>query len=390
MNPAAFDAALAAAAGAHPEASDLLFVPGKPPQAGIHGELHDLAFGPFTGALAPEETVAVAAALLAGRPAARETLERTGSCDLAHALPGGARFRVNVFVARERTGIALRILPGEPPTLERLGLPAALGAIPALENGLVLVAGATGTGKSTTLAALVERVNATRAVHVVTLEDPVEYVHAHRRATVSQRELGTDFPSFAEGLRAALRQAPRVILVGELRDPASVEVGLKAAETGHLVLATLHTVDAGQTVGRLTGMFPPEERPLVRSRLAQVLRFVVAQRLLPREGGGRVAALEVMGTSLRVRELILDGEGPERTFAQAIADARHLGWQSFDQHVVDLFSRREISAETALAWCSDRGAVAKEVDRIRNARGEDTSGLGNLEMAAPPRPPGRR
>jgi twitching motility protein PilT len=384
---AALDQALAALLGEHPGASDILFSPGRPPQVEVNGELRDAAAGPLSAA----QTREIAAGLLDGRPALRETLRLAGSCDTSYALAGLARFRVNVFSTGGQLAIVLRILADEPPALEALGLPPVLAEIPRLANGLVLVTGATGTGKTTTLAAIVDRINATRPVHIVTLEDPVEYVHRHRRATVSQRELGSDFPTFADGLRAALRQAPKVILIGELRDPASVEIGLKAAETGHLVLATLHTLSAGQTVNRVGGMFAAEERPLVRSRLAQVHRFIVGQRLLPKVGGGRVPAVEAMGTSLRVRELIVNGETPDRTFEQVIADAHHQGWQTFDQHIVALFAAGAITQETAETWCSDRGTVTKELDRIRNARGEDTSGLGQLEMDAPaPLPPGRR
>ncbi|MEM7264279.1 MAG: type IV pilus twitching motility protein PilT, partial [Planctomycetota bacterium] len=251
---------------------------------------------------------------------------------------------------------------------------------PKLVNGLVLVTGATGSGKSTTLAALIDRINETRAVHVVTLEDPVEFVHRHQLATVNQRELGSDFFEFADGLRAALRQAPKVILVGEMRDRETLEIGLKAAETGHLVLSTLHTVDAGQTISRITGMFQERERDLIRSRLSEVLRYVVGQRLLPREDGGRVAALEIMGSSLRSRELIQNGETLEKTFYQVIADTRPHGWQTFDQHILDLYEQRIVSEEVAKTYASDRSIMNREIDRVRHSRGEDTSGLGELEM----------
>jgi len=280
----------------------------------------------------------------------------------------------------------LRVLPSGIPTLADLHLPAALEGLAALHDGLALVTGATGSGKSTTLAALIGLINATRPVHVVTLEDPVEFEHPQRRATVNQRELGADFPTFAAGLRAALRQAPKVIMVGEVRDAETVEIGLKAAETGHLVLATLHTIDAGQTVGRLAGIFPPSEQRLVRSRLAEVLRFVVAQRLLPREGGGRVAAIEIMGQSLRVRDLIREGEGGDATFHQAIAEGRSQGWQSFDQHIVELFERGLVGAGAALAYASDRTEVSRGIDRVLSRRGEETSTLGALQMERGPGP----
>jgi twitching motility protein PilT len=272
------------------------------------------------------------------------------------------------------------------PTLATLGLPAQLESLAALRDGLVLVAGATGSGKSTTLAAVLGLINAARPVHIVTLEDPVEYVHEPRRATLSQRELGSDFADFATGLRSALRQAPQVILVGELRDAETAGIGLKAAETGHLVFATVHGVDAGQALGRLAGMFEAHERRLARSRLADVLRFVVGQRLLPRAAGGRVAAVEIMGQSLRVAELVRSGESTNATFRQAIAEGTAYGWQSFDQHLVALFERGVIARETALGYASETAEVSRGLDRVRAARGEETSTLGPLRMA---REPGR-
>ncbi|MHB8837244.1 MAG: type IV pilus twitching motility protein PilT [Candidatus Methylomirabilia bacterium] len=363
---------------AFPGASDLNFTPGRRPQAEIDGELREIAGE--GGVLTPASTAAMAEVLLGDSRAHREALAASGSCDLSWGLPSGTRLRVNVFLARGAKAIVLRVLPSGIPTLADLGLPAALEAIAGLNDGLVLVTGATGSGKSTTLAAVIGLINATRPVHIVTLEDPVEYAHPQRRATVNQRELGADFSTFAAGLRAALRQAPKVIMVGELRDAETIEIGLKASETGHLVLATLHTIDAGQAIGRLAGMFGPTEQRQVRSRLAEVLRLVVAQRLLPRAGGGRVAAVEIMGQSLRVRDLIREGEGSDATFRQAIAEGRSQGWQSFDQHIVGLFERGLVGTEAALAHASDRAEVARGLDRVRSSRGEETSSLGALEM----------
>ncbi len=381
MTRTELDAAFAAALKAHPGASDFNFTVQKAPQIEVNGDLKALELGSFTGPLSPEETQVIARAMTGGHAAVTESLEKTGSCDCAYALPDGTRFRVNVFISRGHHSIVLRVLASDVPSLESLKLPAILDEIPKLRNGMVLVAGATGSGKSTTLAAIIDRINATRPVHIVTLEDPVEYAHPHKLGTVNQREMGTDFQRFSDGLRAALRQAPKVILVGEMRDPETMEIGIKAAETGHLVLSTLHTIDAGQTINRITGMFSIEERQLLRSRLAQVLRFVIGQRLLPREGGGRVPALEVMGSSLRTRELIQNGETQEKTFYQVIADAKPHGWQTFDQHLLELYAAKTISMEVARTYCSDPSVVAKEVDRLRAARGEDTSGIGQLEMA---------
>jgi twitching motility protein PilT len=360
-----------------PAASDLNLTPGRRPQAEVDGVLVECA---SDAVLVPAATAALAAALVGDSGPLAETLAATGSCDLAWALPSGIRLRVNVFRARGALSVVLRVLPAAVPTIGGLGLPASLEQLAALRDGLALVAGATGSGKTTTLAAIVGLINATRAVHVVTLEDPVEYAHEPGRATINQRELGADFPDFPLGLRAALRQAPKVIVIGELRDAASVEIGLKAAETGHLVLATLHGIDAGGAIGRLAGMFGLDEQRLVRNRLAEVLRFVVCQRLLPRAGGGRVAAVEILGQSLRVRDLIRGGEGAETTFHQAIADGSAYGWQSFDRHLVELFERGLISGEAALAHASDLAEVSHGVDRVHAARGEETSTLGTLQM----------
>jgi twitching motility protein PilT len=379
-----FDRFLEGLLRAFPGASDLNLTPGRRPQAEVDGEMREA--GGAAAPLAPADCEAMAALLLGAERAHGEALAATGACDLSWSLASGVRLRVNVFRARGGTSIVLRVLHAEIPTLEQLRLPARLEGLAALHDGLVLVTGATGSGKSTTVAALLGLINATRRVHVVTLEDPVEFVHPQGLATINQRELGTDFPTFAAGLRSALRQAPKVIRVGELRDAESVEIALKAAETGHLVIATLHTVDAGLAVGRIAGLFGPAEQRLVRNRLAEVLRFVVAQRLLPRAGGGRVAAVELLGQSLRVRELIREGEGAEATFHQAIAEGHPYGWQTFDRHIVALFESGLVTAETALAAASELAEVQRGIDRVRAARGEETSTLGQLQMERGPEP----
>jgi twitching motility protein PilT len=348
----------------------------------MDGELCSVPFRGREDVLTPEDTRAIVDALLSSRPHLKTAFEADGAADCALSMPGGDRFRVNVFSARGNCSVVLRALPSEIPTAEALGLPPTISEISKLKNGLALVVGSTGSGKSTTLAAVIDAVNCNRKVHVVTLEDPVEFVHPHKLATVNQRELGLDFQVFAHGLKAALRQAPKVILVGEIRDRETMEIALKAAETGHLMLSTLHTIDAGQTVGRIVGMFEEKERELVRARLAETLRFVVAQRLLPREGGGRVAALEIMGTSLRIRELITQGETPDKTFRQVIAEARPRGWQTFDQHICEHFSSGLVSTEVAMSCASDPSFVRQELDRIRATRGDElTSEFANLEMA---------
>jgi twitching motility protein PilT len=247
-------------------------------------------------------------------------------------------------------------------------------------NGLILVVGATGSGKSTTLAAILDVVNDTKPVHVVTLEDPVEFVHPHKKATFNQRELGTDFDAFANGLRAALRQAPKIILVGEMRDRETLEIGLSAAETGHLVLSTLHTIDAGQTVNRILGMFDKDEERMIRMRLADSLRWVVAQRLLPKVGGGRVAAFEIMSTNIRIEDIILNGESEGKTFYEVILDSESLGMQTFDTHILRLFKEGLITEETALSYASKRSVVARGLDTIKATKGERTSDIEGLSL----------
>jgi twitching motility protein PilT len=247
-------------------------------------------------------------------------------------------------------------------------------------NGIIIVTGATGSGKSTSLAALLDKINDEKPVHVVTLEDPIEYVHPHKRATFNQRELGNDFDSFSSGLRAALRQAPKVILVGEMRDRETMEIGMRAAETGHLVLSTLHTVDAGSSVNRLIGMFDKEEEAQIRNRLIDTVRWIISQRLLPKVGGGRVAAFEVLGMNLRVRELMLHGEDEEKNFYDVIADSKPLGMQTFDQHILELYEQGVITEETALSYCTRKTAVNRGLDRIKAARGESTTGITGLSM----------
>ena len=248
------------------------------------------------------------------------------------------------------------------------------------KNGIVLVTGSTGSGKSTSLAAVLNEINDTKSVHVVTLEDPVEFQHPHKKATFNQREMGTDFDAFASGLRAALRQAPKVILVGEMRDRETVEIGLSAAETGHLVLSTLHTVDAGQTINRILGMFNTEEENQVRIRLADTVRWIICQRLLPREGGGRVAAFEIMGNNLRVKDTILNGEADGRTFYDIIGSGGAFGWTTFDSHIVGLYEQELISEETAMSYASQKGIVGRGLDSVKSKRGEATTDIEDLAV----------
>lgn len=347
----------------------------------VYGRLQTAELNPPVPALTPEDTGTLALGFLGDNRELHETLKRTGSCDCAYSLPSGDRFRVNIFNARGHLSVVMRALAGKVPDLYSLRLPPAIGEISNLRDGLVLVTGSTGSGKSTTLAAVIDAINNIRPVHIVTLEDPVEFVHQHKKGTVNQRELGTDFHCFADGLKAALRQAPKVILVGEMRDRETVEIAIKAAETGHLVLSTLHTIDAGQTINRITDMFNLEERQLLRSRLAEVLRYVVGQRLLPRESGGRVPALEIMVSTMRIQELIQCGEDGEKTFYNIIADGAANGMQTFDQHILKLYEDGVVSENTARGFCTDDPTMGQAIDRIRAGRGEETSDIGELEMA---------
>ncbi|MBW1770537.1 MAG: PilT/PilU family type 4a pilus ATPase, partial [Deltaproteobacteria bacterium] len=303
-----------------------------------------------------------------------------GSCDLSYELPGKARFRVNVFSQRGNYSVAFRKLEPKIPTIKELDLPEAFFELAEEKNGIVVVTGATGSGKSTSLAGVLNAINETKAVHIITLEDPVEFQHPHKMATFNQRELGADFDTFANGLRAALRQAPKVILVGEMRDRETVEIGLTAAETGHLVLTTLHTVDAGHTVNRMLGMFSTEEENQIRIRLADTVRWIVCQRLLPKVGGGRVATFEIMKTNLRVKDAILRGESEGKTFYEIVEAGTAFGMTTFDQHIVGLYERGLITEETALAYSSQRGVVGRGIDKVKAMRGEKTTDIEQLEV----------
>src|SRR6266850_4067655 len=297
-----------------PEVSDLVFTVEKPLQVESFGELKPVPCEPAIEKLTPFQTEMVALNLMGDNQWHISDLLRRGSCDTAYTLSDKARFRISIFSQRGNYSIVLRKLNTVIPTLEGLDFPEIIKRLPMEKTGLVLVTGATGSGKSTTLAAVLDEINQTKPVHVVTLEDPVEFVHTHAKATFNQRELGSDFDTFANGLRAALRQAPKVILVGEMRDRDTVKIALSAAETGHLVLSTLHTIDAGDTINRILGMFEPEEQEQVRLRLADTLRWVVSQRLVPKIGGGRLPLLEIMGANLRTKETIVQGEGEGKSF----------------------------------------------------------------------------
>ena len=363
-----------------PEVSDLLFTVDKPPQVESFGDLKPVTLDPLIEQLTPFQTEMVALNLIGENQWLIEDLLRRGSCDGSYSLSDKARFRVNIFSQRGNYSIVCRKLNTAVPTLEGLNFPDIFKQIPREKTGLVLVTGATGSGKSTTLAAVLNEINRNKAVHIITLEDPVEYVHPHLKATFNQRELGLDFDTFSSGLRAALRQAPKVVLVGEMRDRETVSIALSAAETGHLVLSTLHTIDAGQTVNRILGMFDPEEQEQIRIRLADTLRWVVSQRLAPRIGGGRHALLEIMGANLRTQETIRLGESEGKTFYEIVEASYTFGWRTFDAACLEAYEQGKITEETALLFCTKRGPVTRGIDNLKKARGEDTSNVSGLRM----------
>jgi twitching motility protein PilT len=364
----------------HREVSDLNFTVGKPMQVESAGELIPIDFKPNFKALTPFQTEVIALNLINQDRRLTNALLTIGSCDMSYSLPGKARFRVNIFSQGANISIVLRKLESKIPTIEERELPKTMFQIAKEINGIVFVTGATGSGKTTTLAAILDEINENKSVHIITLEDPVEYQHPHKKSTFNQREVGMDFDTYAHGLRAALRQAPKVILVGEMRDRETIEIGLRAGETGHLVLTTLHTVDAGSTVNRILGMFSTEDAEQIRIRLADTMRWVVSQRLLPQVGGGRVATFEILGTNLRVKDLVLHGESEGKTFYEIMEASNAFGMITFDQHIIGLFEQGLITQETAMGYCSHKGVVGRGIDSIKSARGEATTDIGNLEI----------
>ena len=364
----------------HKDVSDLNITVDKPLQVESSGQLVPVGVEPAVDQLTPFQTEMLALNLVAGSRRLTEDLLKTGSCDSSYSLIGKARFRVNIFSQRGNYSVVLRKLTTKIPTLADLKLPEIFHEAAKEKTGLILVTGATGSGKSTTLAALLNEINESKSIHVITLEDPVEFVHPQKKGTFNQREMGTDFDTFASGLRAALRQAPKVILVGEMRDRETVEIGLSAAETGHLVVSTLHTIDAGQTINRILGMFDQEEQKQIRVRLADTVRWVISQRLAPRVGGGRAALLEIMGSNLRIKDSIIMGEGEGRSFYEIIEASYPFGWRTFDQACLDAYEQEVITEESAMLYCSKRGPVTRGIDNIKKKRGEETSDITQLQM----------
>ena len=342
--------------------SDLFFTPGKPPLVEISGKLTPAG---TTRVLSIEDTRRIASDLVGQNQHAIDNLKQLGSCDVSYSLPGAHRFRVNIFMQRRSCAIVMRVIPGTVPDFDALNLPVELKKIVGLRNGIVLVTGPTGSGKSSTLAAIIDRINKEQSYHVLTIEDPIEFLHLHKNCVVHQRELHSDTPSFALALRAALRQAPKVILVGEMRDKETIEIALEAAETGHLVLSTLHTIDASKTVERIVGVFPMSEQHTLRNRLAKSFRYIVSQRLVPRkDGAGRVAVIEILKSTLRTREYVEKGETDGKTLLDAMRVGEQEGMQHFDGNIERLIREGVIDLETGLAYATNPGNLQLELSDL--------------------------
>jgi len=340
---------------AAPKTSDLIFSPGRAPQVELHGQLMQLKIK-GVGVLSAEDTARIAADLIGRNTLAVEKLKEEGSCDISYSVAKLSRFRVNIFTQRSSCAIVMRVIPSSVPDFKSLHLPAQLSDAAQVRPGIVLVTGPTGSGKSSTLAAFVNQINEEKACHVITIEDPIEFLHSHKRATIHQRELYSDTPSFALALRAALRQAPKLILVGEMRDKETIEVALEAAETGHMVYSTLHTIDASKTIERIVGVFPSSDQPAIRGRLAKSFRYIISQRLIPKpDGAGRVAVFEILKSTLRTREYVQKGESEGKSLLDAMRDAAGEGMQCFDVEIEKLIRSKVLDIDTGMAYATNEG-----------------------------------
>ncbi|HEX5885434.1 MAG TPA: PilT/PilU family type 4a pilus ATPase [Pyrinomonadaceae bacterium] len=365
--PLNFIAVLREMLRASSKVSDLIFSPGRPPQIELAGKLVPVRVAGLEK-LTPAHTAGIAKLIIGNQQAALESLEKTGSADLSFSVPGDARFRVNIFKQRGTHAIIMRVIPMRPPKFSDFNLPEQLKEIVDIKNGIVLVTGPTGSGKSSTLAAVIDLINETHYYHIVTIEDPIEFLHTHKNSTIHQRELHSDTPSFSIALRAALRQAPKVILVGEMRDRETIEVALEAAETGHLVLSTLHTIDASKTVDRIIGVFPKNEEKVIRTRIAQSFRFIVSQRLIPlSDGKGRVAAIEILKSTMRTREYIEKGESEGKSLIDAMEQGDQDGMQTFDTVLENLIRDGVVSIEGALPYATNQNNLLLKIADLRGA-----------------------
>jgi twitching motility protein PilT len=382
MRKGEIDDLLSSMLESHENVSDLNITVERPLQVETSGELVGVPVDPAIDSLTPFQTEVFALNLINNDRRLCEFLVKQGSCDSSYFLPGKARFRVNIFSQRGNISVVLRKLETKIPTVEELQLPGAFKKMPGEKNGLILITGATGSGKTTSLAALLNEINSTKSVHIVTLEDPVEYVHPNRKATFNQRELGLDYDAFASGLRAALRQAPKIILVGEMRDRETTELAIKASETGHLVLSTLHTVNAGQAISRIVGMFDQEEEKQIRQRLADTIRWIVGQRLVPKVGGGRWAVHDILANTIRSNELILNGEADGKTFYDIQEVGEPFGMTTFDQSLLRSYEHGIIAEDTAVAYATRKAIVQRGIDTIKQKRGEKTTEIEGLRLDA--------
>jgi twitching motility protein PilT len=351
--------------------SDLIFSPGRAPQVELNGKLMAV---PGLPTLGPDDTRRIALDLMGKNQQASKSLQDLGSADLSYSLAGGSRFRVNIFSQRGSYAIVMRVIPHSVPTFEMLNLPKQLGEITGLINGIVLVTGPTGSGKSSTLAAIINKINVEKSLHIVTIEDTIEFLHTHNGCTIHQRELHSDTPSFSLALRAALRQAPKVILVGEMRDRETIEIAMEAAETGHLVMSTLHTTDASKTIERIIGTFPIAEQHVIRQRLSKSFRYIISQRLLPRKDkGGRVAAIEILKSTMRTREYVEKGEHEGKSLLDAMRDGDLDGMQCFDDVIEKLIRDGVVDMETGLAYSTNAGNLTLSLtDLIEQKRSEES------------------
>lgn len=381
--PSIISAMLRAAKGT----SDLIFSPGRAPQIEVNGQLVQLKI-PGVGTLTPEDTARIAADLIGRNAQAVAKLKEQGSCDISYSLPKLSRFRVNVFTQRGSCAIVMRVIPSNVPDFAALNLPSQLADCCGLRNGIVLVTGPTGSGKSSTLAAILNKINEEKAYHIITIEDPIEFLHSHKHSTIHQRELHSDTPSFALALRAALRQAPKVILVGEMRDKETIEVALEAAETGHLVFSTLHTIDASKTIERIIGVFALGEQNAIRNRLGKAFRYVISQRLIPRQDGtGRVAAFEILKSTVRTREYVERGETEGKSLLDAIRDGSTEGMQCFDEEIEKLIRSKVIDVATGLSYATNAGNLRLLLaDFLEDAERSAARSSGSVRRDASPAP----
>jgi twitching motility protein PilT len=370
--------------------SDLIFSPGRPPQIELAGKLQPVRI-PGLEKLTPAHTASISKLMIANQDAALESLEKNGSADLSFSAPGEARFRVNIFKQRGTHAIVMRVIPGRPPSFSDFNLPEQLKDIAEIKNGIVLVTGPTGSGKSSTLAAIIDLINQLKYYHIVTIEDPIEFLHPHKNSTIHQRELHSDTPNFAIALRAALRQAPKVILVGEMRDRETIEVALEAAETGHLVLSTLHTIDASKTIDRIIGVFPKNEERVIRTRIAQSFRFIISQRLIPSaDGSGRVAAIEILKSTMRTREYLEKGESEGKSLIDAMEQGELEGMQTFDSVIERMVRSGVLTKEGAMPYATNANNLllrladlgdepARQPEASTSSKGKEDSMLDMLE-----------